>query len=149
MPGRFSDAAPAAATGALILIHAGLARFILNADQASVYVCGRPIRWVCSVRKQFGVPCPTCGLTRSVVLALHGHFLWAWWLAPGGAVAVAAGLALAIGLLVLAGLQATGSFAAAPFRSRLRRGALAGAAVLLAVWLGGWAAAFSAALHRR
>jgi hypothetical protein len=80
-------------------------------------------------------------------MALHGHGLRAWRMAPGGVAAVAGGLAFVVCLLALAGLRAAGSSAAASFESRLRSGALAGAAVILVVWLVGWAAQFAAALH--
>jgi hypothetical protein len=84
-----------------------------------------------------------------VVLTLHGHVLQAWKLAPGGAVAVAGGLAFAAGLLALAGLRAAGSSAAGAFQARLRTSALAGTAIILIVWLGGWAVEFAGALHGR
>jgi hypothetical protein len=33
-----------------------------------------PFAWPCPMRFILGIPCPTCGLTRAVRLALHGDF---------------------------------------------------------------------------
>ena len=147
--GPLADAAPAGATAVVILINGGAARLLLDADEFRVYVAGRPIEWVCAVRRHFGVPCPTCGFTRSVVLALHGHALRAWRVAPGGAAAVAGGLLFVLGLLVLAGLRIARSSAAEVFRARLSRGALVCAAIVLAVWIGGWAIELANSVHLR
>lgn len=145
--GRLADAAPAAATGALILFLAAPARLILSADEICVYVFGRPIRSECSFRRRFGLPCPTCGFTRSVALALHGHLLSAWRMAPGGAAATVGTLAFAFALLLLAWLQFSGRPAARPFGSGLREASLAAGALIAIIWIAGWAAAFAAALH--
>jgi Protein of unknown function (DUF2752) len=32
-----------------------------------------PLRWPCPVATLFGVPCPTCGMTRATKLAVHGE----------------------------------------------------------------------------
>lgn len=147
--GPLADAAPAVATALVILIHCGVARLLLEADEFRVYVAGHPIEWVCAVRRHFGVPCPTCGLTRSVVLALHGHALRAWRVAPGGAAAVVSGLLFVLGLLVLAGLRIARSSASEVFRARLSRGALVCVAIVLVVWIGGWAIEFVNSVHLR
>ena len=142
MTGR--AAAPAAA-GAVILFDALAARLLLSADEAGVSFLGRPLDWQCSLRR-VGLLCPTCGLTRSAVLALHGQWARAWRVAPGGPVFTAGLLGLAIALLLLAALERWGF---APLDGRLRRsirgGGLAYAAVAVAVWIGGWAVSFAAA----
>jgi len=138
----------AAVTGSAMILEAAAARLMLRADEASVYVLGRPIGWVCGLRSRLGLPCPTCGITRSVVLSLHGELGRAWQLAPAGPVVVFGLLAFAAALLVLAGAEWLGARKwGAAARSGLRRGALiyAGAATL--VWIGGWVESLAAALH--
>ncbi len=136
----------AAAVGAAMLAQAALARLLLAADEVRVYVLGHPVDWVCGLRSRFGLPCPTCGLTRSLVLSLHGEVGPAWRLAPAGPVVVFGGLALAAALLVLAGTQ----WRAAREWERsaawwIRRGALVYTSAAVVVWIGGWAVQFRAA----
>jgi len=59
-----------------------------TADSDFVYLLGRPINVACAARQRFGVPCPTCGLTRGFVLTVHGHVREAWRLSPTGPLAV-------------------------------------------------------------
>jgi len=145
---RWSQAAPTGVTASFILLQAAIVRFLFDADESRVYWLGRPIDGFCTFYARFGLPCPACGLTRSVVLALHGHLLRAWNVAPGGAAGLVAGLAFAAGLAALALFRATGHEGADHFRRRLRRCAMAGSAAIIVVWGGGWATAFAAALHR-
>ncbi len=144
---RVARGAPAAVAGAVIWADALLARVLLRADDATVYFLGHPIAVVCWLRSRLGLPCPTCGVTRSVVLTLHGEFGTAWRLAPVGPVAVAGALALATALLAL-GLGWRHS-AGATERAGLhvRRLALVYSAITLLVWIAGWALRFRAALH--
>ena len=88
------------AAGVLILLDAIAARVVLTADEACVYVFGHAIAWECAWRRA-GLPCPTCGMTRSVVMALHGEIGRAWHVAPGGPVLAAGLLAVAAALLGL------------------------------------------------
>lgn len=142
MTGRW---VPPAAVGAVILFDALGARLTLGADEASVWFLGRPLDWQCSLRRA-GLPCPTCGLTRSVVLALHGQWARSWRVAPGGPVFTAGLLGLAIALLLSAILERWSlPPLAGRFRRSIRRGGLAYAAAALAVWIGGWAVSFAAA----
>ncbi len=39
---------------------------------------------ICGLQRTAGVPCPGCGLTRSVTSSLHGEFLWAFAYNPFG-----------------------------------------------------------------
>ena len=149
LPERVVRIAPAAAAAAAIVLQAVVARLLLNADEQRVYWLGRPIDVECAFRARFGLPCPGCGLTRSVVLALHGHFLRSWNMAPGGAAAVAGGLALAAGLGALAIFGLRGSPAARRLRVELPRWAIAAAGVVFVIWAGGWATAFAQAIAHR
>jgi hypothetical protein len=136
-------AAPTA-VGLFILLQMAAGRLLLDADELRVYVLGHPINWACALKARFGLPCPTCGLTRSVVLSLHGEIARAWNVAPGGPVAVLGCLAFAIALLLLNGMTPR-------FRERMeaaiRSGALAYGTIAATVWIAGWAAQFTAALR--
>jgi len=136
----------AGVTGAIILAQAAAARLILRADDAYVYVLGRPIRWACALKSRTGLPCPTCGMTRSLVLSLHGEWARAWRLMPAAPLALAGLLALGAALLALAVVRRRGAPAAEAY---IRRGALIYAAITAVVWIAGWAANFSAALAAR
>ena len=150
MPWTARPGFPALTIGGVALADALAARWLLQADQEHVFVLGRPIEWVCALRSRFGLPCPTCGLTRSVVMSLHGDFAQAWRMAPGGPVAVIGLIAFAIAMLVLAWIQ----WADAPrweavARAWIRKSAAIYAVGAIAVWLGGWAVSFQSALAGR
>jgi hypothetical protein len=140
----------AAGTAGLIVIADELAaRLSLRADESAVYIWGRPTGWACGFRSRFGLPCPTCGLTRSIVLSLHGELGRAWAVAPAGPVVVCGLVALALAMFSLAIAQAARSGKAeARARSAIRYGTLVYAAAAVIVWIGGWAASFTAALRR-
>jgi hypothetical protein len=136
--------------GAIILAQAAAARLVLRADDAYVYVLGRRIVWACALKRRTGLPCPTCGLTRSLALSLHGDWARAWRLMPAGPVALAGLLALGAALLALAVLQRLGARKAeARVQECIRRGALIYAAAATVVWMAGWAAGLSAAWTAR
>jgi hypothetical protein len=136
---------PPAAAGLAILVQALVARMVLQADEVRVYFLGQPLNWACSFHERFGLPCPTCGLTRSVVLTLHGQVERAWRIAPGGPAFALGVLFTAAGLLLLAAAQSQ------PLERKiklgLQNGALAWAGVSLVIWLAGWAGQFSSALR--
>ena len=139
----------AAITGTFLLAEAAIARALLRADESSVFVLGRPLHWECAFRSHFGLPCPTCGLTRSVVLTLHGEIARAWNVAPGGPVATLGLLLFAVALLLLAFLQAGGGSSSAWVSRRIRQATLTYGVVAVAVWIGGWSVAFATALVAR
>ncbi len=138
----------AAVVGATILADAALARLVLSADLDRVYFLGKPIVVACAFRRATGLPCPTCGLTRSTVLALHGDLGAAWGVMPAGPVLALGTLAIAVALLwyaVFAQGQRPASEAAA--RCWIARGGLAYGAAAVVMWLGGWTAQFLNAWH--
>jgi len=136
--------------GCVTLADALAARCLLRADQAHVFVLGRPIEWVCALRSRFGLPCPTCGLTRSVVMSLHGEFGAAWRMAPAGPVALFGMIAFALAMLALAWSQWAGAFQwEAQARAWIRKVTPIYAAATVAIWIGGWAVGFQAALAAR
>jgi len=146
--------APAAA-GLAILLQAAVARIFLQADEARVYFLGHPLNWACSFHARFGLPCPTCGLTRSVILTLHGQVERAWHLAPGGPALALGVLFVAAGVLLLAGVEfgmanrsaQSSSWLEHKIKTGLQTSTLAWASISIVVWLTGWATQFSAALR--
>jgi hypothetical protein len=141
---------PAFIIGCITLADLAVGRALLRADEARVYLAAWPVDLQCAFRAATGLPCPTCGLTRSVVMSLHGEFARAWSMAPAGPV-VAAGLAaFALAMLALAFVQWAGAEERTAFvRLWIRRGALAYGAAATMVWLGGWVVSLEAALAAR
>ena len=107
--------------GAGVLASLALTRLAASADEAAVSFAGRGLPWLCPLRSLFGLPCPTCGMTRSVVLSLHGECGRAAALNPAGPLLVFGLLALGL-LLLLAACSPRASTGAA-----LPRAALIGA----------------------
>ncbi len=128
----------AGAAGALIWADALAARFALRADDTYVYFLGRPVGITCWMRTHLGIPCPTCGLSRGLVLSLHGKWGAAWHLFPAAPLALAGALLLASALLAVAALQASGSPFAVTLGRPVRKAGLLWAAVTVLVWIGGW-----------
>jgi hypothetical protein len=141
---------PAFIVGCVTLADLGVARALLQADEVRAYIAGRALDFQCAFRSATGLPCPTCGITRSVVMSLHGEFARAWSLAPAGPVVVAGLAAFALAMLALAFIQWAGAEdRTAWMRLWIRRGALAYGTAATIVWLGGWAVHFEAALRAR
>jgi Protein of unknown function (DUF2752) len=141
---------PAFAIACVTMADLAAGRLLLRADATRVYFAGRAIGLECAFRAATGLPCPTCGVSRAIVLSLHGEWARAWQMAPVGPVAVAGLTAFALAMFVLAVLQsrrADGAIAAA--RAWIRRGALVYAAAAAAIWLGGWIISFESAWVRR
>lgn len=141
---------PAFAISLVTFADLAVGRVLLRADEARVFLGGRALGLRCAFREATGLPCPTCGLSRSIVMSLHGDFTRAWHLAPAGPVAVTGVALFAAAMFALALLQARGG-ARRILNARvwIRRGALAYCAALIAVWAGGWLEAFLPALQAR
>jgi hypothetical protein len=86
---------------------------------------------ICLVQALCGIPCPGCGVTRSVLALIGGDLGRAWALNPGGPVLCAA-TALQI---PLRGLALTGRFANEAVTSISRAFTFIVIAVLLLNWL--------------
>jgi hypothetical protein len=136
--------------GAAVFLQAALGRILFSADAARVYFLGHRVLLECGLRARYGLPCPTCGMTRSVVMALHGDWAAAWGMAPGGVAAVAGILLFGCAAWALAVSQwSRNSGWEAWLVSGIRRWApLYGVAATL-VWLAGWVVQFHAALEMR
>ena len=133
-----------AIAGLWILVELAAIRACFDATTAGVTFLGHALPWYCAVRTRLGIPCPTCGITRSVVLALHGRLADAWMLSPGGATALAGVAALAVALVLLGARQWRGGGADAA--RWVLRGALAWAGATGVVWTVGWVVAVASAL---
>ena len=79
--------------GALLLVQLAIVRLVASATPERTYLFGRELHWDCWFKQRLGFPCPTCGMTRSVLLSLQGQFTEAARLNP-------AGLLLVLGLVV-------------------------------------------------
>jgi Protein of unknown function (DUF2752) len=75
--------------GVTLLAELALARALFSADHDSVAFAGIPIDVACAFKQHFGIPCPGCGMTRSLILSLHGNVTDAADLNPAGPVAIA------------------------------------------------------------
>lgn len=87
---------------AMLLFELAAAHGLLTADRDTVFFNGKPIHVACSFKQHFGVPCPACGISRSVVLTLHGDVATASELNPGGPVGVLTVIYFSIAMLWLA-----------------------------------------------
>ena len=88
--------------GALVLLQLGLLRALASVNDGQVFVAGRGLHWECWFKRGFGFPCPTCGLTRSLLLTLQGEVAAAWRLNPAGLFLVSGLLLLGLALVFLA-----------------------------------------------
>ena len=146
---RWSGLAPLAAAS-LLLLGVGALRFLFEADGEHSWFLGRAFGSACWFRIHFGIPCPNCGMTRSLILAAHGEFVRSWRLAPGGAATVptAVMVSLLLGALGAAMLWGRASFVRT-LQSALRVAVIASAALSASIWLGGWAVAVVRSLGSR
>ena len=55
---------------------------------------------LCMFKRMFSLPCPGCGLTRSVASVLHGDFLKSWGYHPLGIFFVAVALLFVVNLIL-------------------------------------------------
>ena len=85
--------------GGLLFVALILLRSLTWANLDQVWVFGRELHWGCWFKEHFGIPCPTCGMTRSVILTLHGNFSDAVLMNPAGPFLVA-GVAI-VGILLM------------------------------------------------
>ncbi len=122
-------------TGAALLAALALARGLATASPAAVHVAGRELPVICPSRLLFGVNCPGCGMTRSVLLTLGGDLRGALAVNPAGPVLVAALILLAAQLLFAARLDEGET----PARRRLLSWATLYGAVVVSVMLIQWA----------
>jgi hypothetical protein len=109
----------------------GAAAVLLDATREGVYLVGHRLDFVCGMKQLFGIPCPACGLTRGVVLTLHGRLADALAVNPAGPL-VALGVAALAAWLALGASR--GAATTAPSRVLTSYSAFT-LAVLVAHWL--------------
>ena len=127
------------AAGCLLLAGLGAFRFLFDADEAHSWFLGHTFGAACWFRARFGIPCPNCGMTRSLILAAHGEFARSLRLAPGGLATVLASAATSLMLGALGAAMLWGQTSAVrKLQAALRATVLACAGVSASVWLGGW-----------
>lgn len=85
--------------GIFLLLGLVVLRMAAWADGSQVWLFGRQLHWGCWFKEHYGFPCPTCGMTRSVILTMHGDFHNAFLLNPAGPFLIA-GLIL-VGIISL------------------------------------------------
>jgi hypothetical protein len=73
-----------------------LVRLLATADVNHVSLLGHELHWGCWFKQLFGIPCPACGMTRSVILTLHGQLPQAFQMNAAGPVGV-------LGLILFSG----------------------------------------------
>jgi len=123
------------ATALLLLASLAGVRLAMRADAGHVWLLGRLFGSACAFREHFGVPCPNCGMSRSIVLTMHGNMVEAMSLNPAGPLLVLGVLAAAL-LLGIAAIRSR-DFAA---RRWVMRSALAYSGLYVAVLIGHWIA---------
>src|SRR6185295_7860883 len=89
------------AVAAVALAQLIVVRLLFWSDGDRVLFLGTPFGTDCAFRMRFGIPCPGCGLTRSVALTLYGHIAPAFELNPLGPMAILGLVLLSIGLLAV------------------------------------------------
>lgn len=137
--GRWRGLAPLAA-GALLILGVGALRLLFDADETHSWFLGRTFGSACWFRAHYGIPCPNCGMTRSLILAAHGEFARSFHLAPGGAAMVPAALLTGLMLGAFGAVMLWGRPSAVRrLREALRITVLACAGLSATIWLGGWA----------
>jgi Protein of unknown function (DUF2752) len=126
-------------SGALLLLQLAIVRAFASATQERAYLFGRELHWDCWIKQRFGFPCPTCGMTRSVLLSLHGQFGEAVALNPAGLLLVAGLVLFSLALLFLMFYrQRHTSLAAGAVQRRIRRGASVYGSLLVLVLFAHW-----------
>ena len=136
--GLSRDSLKTGLTGVALLASLASARGLAGATPSAVHVAGRGLPAICPSRLLFGVNCPGCGMTRSVLLTLGGDLRGALGVNPAGPVLVAALILLAAQLL-LAARSAEGG---ASVKRRLLSWASLYGAVVASVMLIQWAGGF-------
>jgi hypothetical protein len=138
----------AAVLGTLSILELLTLRLLFTADASFVYLLGHRINIVCAARERFGVPCPTCGLTRGFILTLHGHLSDAWRLSPSGPLAVIGILAMSLSLLLVAWMSnRRAAHALSSAKRWVQTGALAYSGIACCVWISSWISTVTR-LHR-
>ncbi|HYO99449.1 MAG TPA: DUF2752 domain-containing protein [Pyrinomonadaceae bacterium] len=127
--------------GALLLSQLAVVRFVASATPERAYLFGRELHWDCWFKQRLGFPCPTCGMTRSVLLSLHGQFGEAAQVNPAGLLLVLGLVLFSLSLIFLMFYrQGHAGLAAGAVHRRIRIGASVYGSLLVAVLFAHWLA---------
>jgi hypothetical protein len=127
--------------GASLLVLLAALRAFASANSERVFVLGRELQWGCLFQRAFGIPCPICGMTRGVLLTLHGHLGDALRLNPAAPLLVAGLVLFAIALIFVSLYQrARDPLSAGRLHARVRIVSRAYAGLLFAVLFAHWIA---------
>lgn len=125
--------------GAGLLASLALTRLSASAGGTAVTFAGRELPWACPVRNVIGLPCPSCGMTRSVIFTLHGEWGRAAAMNPAGPLLVFGVLTLGALLLYVGfGPRRGAAGATDAWMRRLFVGASAYGCLTTAVLLAHW-----------
>jgi len=133
MPKPTRPGLASAVVGTLLVAQIAAIGVLLRASRDGVWLLGHRLGGVCLFQQLTGVPCPTCGMTRSIVLTLNGHLAAALRLNLAGPIWVLAVATLALALLWLAWHDPT-----ALARRRVRLLALAQGAAFAVALTANW-----------
>jgi hypothetical protein len=125
--------------GALLLAQLAALRSLASATTERVFVFGRELTWGCLFQRAFGVPCPICGMTRGVLLTLHGHVSDALRLNPAAPILTLGVLLFALAMIFVAVYQRTHApLCTGRVHARVRLATRAYAGMLLVILCAHW-----------
>jgi hypothetical protein len=125
--------------GALLLVQLAILRSFASATPERVYLFGRELHWDCWFKARLGFACPTCGMTRSVLLSLQGRFTEAAGLNPAGLLLVAGLIVFSLALIFLMFYRERNtSLDAGALHRRIRLGASMYGSLLVVVLFAHW-----------
>jgi hypothetical protein len=125
--------------GALLLAQLVALRAVATATPEQVFVFGRELAWGCLFQRAFGVPCPICGMTRGVLLTLHGHVTDALRVNPAAPVLTLGVVLFALAMIFVALYQRTHApLQVGKLHARVRVTARAYALALVTLLLAHW-----------
>ena len=133
-------ATPAYVGASLLALLAAL-RPVATATTARVFVLGRELHWGCLFQRAFRIPCPICGMTRGLILTLHGQLKDALAVNPAAPLLVA-GVALLASAMIFVALyqRAHAPREVGRLHARVRLSVRAYAGLLLTVLFVHWVA---------
>ena len=123
--------------GAALLASLAVARGLADASPAAVNIAGHEMPVICPSRLLFGVNCPGCGMTRSVLLTLGGDLRGALSVNPAGPFLVVALVLLAAQLLLAAHVPEGGTSVKRRLLPWVSLYSAVVASVMLIQWVGG------------